>query len=203
MQEAALPCISTWVFLFLCFRIPWVLQYPPWSSQAPTKLEGEGIKLIPCHILIQCRRAKGFVPQNGVPRTLRPFAEEHPWAVPMGAVELPMAASWGHHGSPFPVLCLPKSLETHQRSSPTTCLDLAACRKRPLFSGGLQLSGETKCSWVALSLYFCRTGGERSLQKLFIIDPAESFGLVLGVFLAFKNKQKLMVLAFDVYAAYL
>lgn len=119
MQEAALPCASTLVFLFLCFWTPWVLQYPAWASQAPTRLEGEGIKLTPCHILIQCRRAKGFVPQNGVSGTPRPFAEEHPWAVPMGAVELPMA------GSPFPVLRLPESLETHQRLSPAPCLDRA------------------------------------------------------------------------------
>lgn len=62
----------------------------------------------------QLGRAEGFLLPKGVwyqglfkehPRAL------HPWAVPGGAVELLEAASWGHHGSPFPGPRLPKSLE--------------------------------------------------------------------------------------------
>lgn len=121
-QEAALPWVSMPVFLFLCTPLaPQVLQYPPWSSQAPTALEGERRKLAPCYILAQCScghqygRAKGFVLQNGVSRAPRPFAEEHPCALhPWGHAQLPTAASWGRCGSPFPVPRLPKSLETHQ-----------------------------------------------------------------------------------------
>lgn len=108
------------------------LAIPTLSSQAPTALEGERIKLVPCYILAQCScghqygRAKGSVLQNGVSRVPRPFAEEHPWALhpwaaPWGQTQLPAAApaaaSWGHCGSPFPVPRLPKSLETHQLSS--------------------------------------------------------------------------------------
>lgn len=122
---------------------------------------------------------------NGVSRTPRPFAEEHPRAVPMGAAELPMAASWGHHRSPFPVLRLPKSLETHQRLSPAACLERAG--NDPFALEGSM--GKRSVPGVALSLYFCRTGDGRSLQKSFIICPIESFALVLRGFLPFKTNQ--------------
>lgn len=142
------------VFLFLCFctpLAPQVLQYPPWSSQAPTALEGEGVKLTPCYVLAQCsyghqyRRAKGFFASKwGVPGTeafgrrasLCPASLGCAW----GAVELPAAApaaaSWGHRDSPLPVLRLPKSLETHQLLS-------KPCNMGPLGEGR---SGRKLCA---------------------------------------------------------
>lgn len=69
--------------------------------------------------------------------------------------------------------------------------------------------------WFALSIYFCRTGRDgradgRWLQKLFF-TPYKVLGWFRGGFLCFfwplnKKKRKNnneMVLAFDVYAAYL
>lgn len=124
--------VSMAVSLFLCFCMPLapqVLQYPPWSSQAPTALEGEGIKLnaVLCVGTVQLwapvQESKGVFPSKwGVPGTeafcrrasLCPASLGCAW----GAVELPAAApaaaSWGHRGSPLPVPRLPKSLETHQ-----------------------------------------------------------------------------------------